>query len=258
MATGRTLKRWSRVYIAGYDMSGYTRDLGPLEWTYPEIEQVSLLDPVRGALPDSPDITIGTLNGIFDNTASVSIHAALAAAGVNRDVLVAQGIRAVPAAGDPVFMAALNHNGYNVAPSGGDIALTVPFGKSSPAEDLNYDQPWGVLLHANEAATDVNTATGIDDLGAASAAGGWMMYHLLSVVGEGTVEIKVQEASSNLNASFGDLSGATSGELAHTAAPTSGIVQLSKTAAVKRYLRWQVALDGITSATFVLGFVRGR
>lgn len=253
---GRTLKRWTRVYIDGFDMSGYTREVGPLSWIYPEIDLVSILDGVRGALPDAPEISIGTLNGLFDNTASVGIHAALGSAGVSRDVMIPIGIRAEPVAGNPVFMGAFNHNGYVAQPSGGDIVLTVPFGKTSPAELMTYDKPWGVLLHAMAARHAVNTAVGIDDLGAASAAGGWMMFQIFSVVGTGNVTLSVQDAATNADGSFALLSGATSGAIANTAVPTAGFVALSRTATVRRFLRWQIAFSGITSCTFALSFVR--
>ena len=258
MATGRTFKRWMRVYIDGYDLSGHTRDFGPLNWIYPEIEQLAVMDEVRGVLLDTPEISPGTLNGIFDNTALTGIHAALGSAGVLRDVMIPIGIQATPAAGDPVFMGSFSHSEYKASAAAGDLGLTCPFGKTSPSQAMLYDQPWGVLLHAKAAVTDVNDQAGIDDNGASSAKGGWMMYQLLSATGTGTIIMKIQDAATNADGSFADLSGATSGEIADTAAPTSGIVQLGITATVRRYLRWQVVLDGITSATFALSFVRGR
>jgi len=258
MATGRTLSRWSRVYINGYDMSGYTRGIGPLSWVYPEIELVALSDPVKGALMGQPEISPGALTGLFDNTATSGLHAVLNAPGSLRDVLVAIGIRAVPAEGDQVFMGSFNQNSYDTSPSGDDIALTLEFGKTSPAEGMNYEQPWGVLLHENSAETGANTATGVDDFGAASTTGGFMMYQILDYEGTGSVVLTVEEASSNENASFAALTGATSGSIAHTAMPCAGIVQCATTKAVKQYLRFQVALTTLTSVTFVLGFVRGR
>lgn len=255
MTTGRTLKRWTRVYIDGRDMSGYTREIGPLSVVYDEVEQLALSDGVRGALPNQPDISIGTLNGLFDNTATSGIHAALSSAGVSRDVMVAVGIQAAPAEGDPVFMGAFNHNGYQIAPAGGDIALTVPFGKTSPAESMTYEQAWGRLLHASSAATAANTAAGVDD-STSSALGGWMMYQISAVAGTGTVAISVDESTNNTD--FTALDSAASGDIAHTAVPCAGIVKLSKTAEIQRYLRWQMSLTGITSCTFALAFVRGR
>jgi len=259
MATGRTLlKRWSRIYIDGFDMSGYTRELGPLAWTYPEIDQTAILDGVKGVLTDAPEISPGTLNGIFNNTATSGIHAALSTPGSARDTLVAIGIQAEPAAGDPVFMGSFAHTGYVAAPSGGDIVLTCPFGKVNVAEGMTYEQPWGVLLHASGAETGANSAAGIDDNGAATTKGGYLMYQILAVAGEGTVTISIDDAATNAGGSFSALSGATSGEIAHTAVPAAGIIQLGTTATVRRYVRWQMALDGITACSFVLGFVRGR
>jgi hypothetical protein len=256
MATGRTLKRWSRIYIDGFDMSGYTRELGPLAWTYPEIDQTAILDGVKGVLTDAPEISPGTLNGIFNNTATSGIHAALSTAGVARDTLVAIGIQAEPAAGDPVFMGSFAHTGYIAAPSGGDIVLTCPFGKVNVAEGMNYEQPWGVLLHASAAKTGANTGAGVDLTTVSTAKGGYLMYQILAVAGTGTATISIDDSANN--STWLALSGATSGAIAHTAAPCAGIIQLGTTATVRRYVRWQLALDGITSCTFVLGFVRGR
>lgn len=257
MTTGRTLKRWARVYINGYDMSGYTREIGPLAWMYDEVEQVAMMDAVKGALPNTPEISIGTLNGLFDNTATSGIHAALSTAGGDsRDVLVAMGIQAAPAEGDPCFLNISNQTAYQVAPSGGDVALTIPFGKISPAEALLYDQPWGVLVHENAAETAANTGTGIDLTTASTTKGGYLMYHILDVDGTGTATISIDDSANN--SAFLALDGATTAAIAHTAVPCSGIIQLGVTGTVRRYVRWQLALDTITSCTFVLGFVRGR
>ena len=258
MSTGRTLDRWSRVYINGYDMSGYTRAIGPLSWVYPEVEIKALSDPVKGALMGQAEISPGALTGIFDNTATSGMHAVLNAPGALRNVLVAIGIRAIPAEGDQVFMGSFQQASYDTAPSGDDIALTLGFDKTSPAQGMNYEQPWGRLLHANSAITGANIAAGIDDNGADSTAGGYMMYQILDYEGTGSAVITVEEASTNTNVNFAGLTGATSGSIAHTAMPCAGIVQCGTTAAVKRYLRWQVALTDLTSLTFVLAFVRGR
>lgn len=258
MTTGRTLKRWSRVYIDGFDVSGNTREIGPLSWAYPEVDLVALQDPVKGSLPDTAEIGIGTLNGLFDNTATYGIHSALKTVGVSRDVLIAVGIQAVPAKGDPCFMGAFNQLGYGIAPSGGELALTIPFGKTSPAEGMLYDQPWGLLLHEKAEETGANTGTGVDFTTASTTKGGYFIYHILSATGTGTVTLSVDDAATNLNASFAALDGATTAAIAHTAVPCSGIIQVDKTDTVRRYLRWQMSLDTITACTFVLGFVRGR
>lgn len=256
MATGRTLKRWARVYVDGYDLSGFTSEIGPLETSFDESELLAVQDSVRGVLPNHPTIKVGTLNAVYDNTATSGLQAVMGGAGVSRDVLVALGIRAAPAEGDPAFMGAWNQMGFQMVP-GGAVTATIPFGESDVASSLDYSKAWGTLLHENTEETGANTAVGVDDRGASSSVGGFLVYHILSVTGTGTVTISIDEADTNENASFAALSGATSGAIAHTAVPASGVIQLATNAAVKRYIRWQMALDTITAATFVLGFVRG-
>lgn len=256
MTSGRTLKRFARVYADGYDLSGFTSEIGPLVTTFDEAEAVTLMDAVKGVLPNTPEISVGVLNACFDNTAVVGLHAAMSGAGVSRNVLVALGIQAAPVQGNPAFMGAWQQLGYQAVP-GGATTITIPFGEWDISKSPFYSKAWGTLLHANGAETGVNAAAGVDDNGASSSKGGFMVYHILSVIGTGTVTITVQEASINTDANFALLTGATSGAIAHTAVPASGLVQLGVTAAVKRYLRWQITLSTITSATFVLGFVRG-
>ena len=79
------------------------------------------------------------------------------------------------------------------------------------------------------------------------------MYQVFS--GDGTASIKVQDASTNSDVSFADL--LSSGSV-NFSTPKSGIVALAKTATVKRYVRWQIALGTATTVTFALAFVRGN
>jgi hypothetical protein len=111
------------------------------------------------------------------------------------------------------------------------------------------------VLHPLGAETAASTAAGIDDT-AASSLGGIMVYHLMS--SDGTLTIKVQEGAGNTDGDFADLSGATSGSIDASVTPVSGMVALSTTAAVKRYLRWQIALDTATTATFFVAFIRNN
>jgi len=255
MAAGRTLSRWSRVYIGGYDMSCYSRSIGPLTAEYNQADLTAdMCDAVRGYLPDTPNISPGTLNGVFNNIATVSSHAVLSSAGVGRVVSVALGIRAAPAVGDPVFHGKFLQLDYQAIPdSGGAMTTTIPFGSYDQTGVILHPNPWGVLLHANSAVTAVNNQAGIDDNGAATAKGGYMVYHVLA--GNGTATIKVQDAATNSDGNFADLSGATTGVI-DCSAVSSGIVALGIGATVRRYLRWQVALGTADTVTFVLSFTR--
>ena len=96
---GRTLKKYTRVYVDGYDMSGYSRMIGPLQWEFEEVDLTAPMgDSVKGYLPGHPTISPGTLNVVFDNTATSGAHAVLSSQNDDRVVLVAIGDRVSPPA----------------------------------------------------------------------------------------------------------------------------------------------------------------
>lgn len=252
--TGRTPAKFMRVYLNGYRMSGYTSQIGPLGATFTETAQDALLDAVSGALPGRANVSPGTLNGLFDNS-TAGLHTLFSGSDVARHLLVAIGDRAEPAQGVPVFGGVFRQGAYQGVP--GDEAVvtaTVAFPGWDVNASLLFAQPWGYLLHADGAETAVNTAVGIDDFGAATAYGGYFVYQLFS--SDGTVTLKVQDAAINLNASFADLSGATSGSINASVTPAAGLVAVGATDAVRRYLRWQLVFGTATTATFCVAFCR--
>ena len=256
MAAGRTHPKWTRFYMGGYDLSGYARTVGPLKWEYdtPDLT-AEMADAVRGYLPNLPSISCGDLKGVFDSTATSGLHAVASSVATSEVVMIPLGIRAVPAAGDPVFMGEFVQLGYQAEESGGAVLASIPFGEWDVANRLLYgrDKPWGILTHAKVATTAANTAVGIDDYGAATALGGYMMYQVFT--GDGTATITMQHASTNSNASFDNITGATTGELA-CGTPQAGIVDLTATLDVKRYIRWQISLGDAETVTFALAFMR--
>lgn len=252
MANGRTVLKHTRVYAGGYDLSGFTRTIGPLSVDFSGQASACLGDEVQGGLPGAPVIGIGTLNGVLDPVAS-GLHALLAAPGSSQVVAVPIGIQAAPAAGDPVFCGQFYCLGYQAAGDAGLVPVSVPFGEWDVSALVNYPQAWGRMLHAKSAETGANTGTGIDDL-AQSVKGGYLLYQVFA--GDGTATIKAQDASTNSDGSFADLSGATSGSI-DCSSPKAGIIAIGTTATVKRYLRWQVALGTANTVTFALAFVRG-
>lgn len=254
MATGRTTLYNYRVYIDGYDMSGYSRNFGPLACTFEEGVDDAITLAVKSTLPGQASISMGTLNGLFDNTATSGLHVIMNDPGVERDVMIPVGIRGEPANNDPVFVGQFQQLGYYGEPDNNPVYASIPFSASESATGtgLVYARPWGTLLLAKAAKTAANTATGLDQM-AATALGGYMMYQVFA--GNGTATIKVQDAAVNADGSFADL--LSSGSI-NCATPQSGIVALSKTATVRRYIRWQIALGTATSVTFALAFVRGN
>lgn len=253
MATGRTILRHSRVYVDGYDMSGHSRSFGPLTNTFEEgVDDAISLD-VKGTMIGSSDISMGTLNGIFDNTATTGIHTVFSTVNLQRSVLIALGIQAAPANNDPAFMGQFVQLGYYSDPAAIPVSVSIPFSHTSAlASHKAYGKSWGVLLHAKGAETAANSATGLDQT-AATTQGGYMMYQVFA--GDGTAAIKVQDAATNADGSFADL--LSSGTIACTAA-TAGVIALASTATVRRYVRFQIALGTATTVTFALGFVRNN
>lgn len=248
----RTVLKHTRIYVDGFDMSGYSRSIGPLVQTYDETDLTTILDGVKGVLPAHVMLGIGTLNGVMDNTLAVGMHEVMSTAGVMRTVMVPIGMGAKPEIGDPVYCGQFEQQAYQ---SEGPY-VTLPFAGSSAASTptLPYSKPWGVLLHPKGVEDDINDGTGVDDHGAATSAGGYMVYQIFG--GDGDAEIYIEEAATNSDADFDVRAGATTGMIDCTT-PSAGIIPLATDDAVKRYLRWQIEFDtGTTEVEFALAFVR--
>ena len=236
-------------------MSGYANESGEQGVVFPETPLPTFTDPVVGYLLGKPTINFGPLVAVMDDTATVGMHVIESAApGTRQNVMLAYGMRAAPVTGDVVFCAPLPVMSYKNAPGG---MVGVNFGGYDVVTGLNYDEFWGNLVHVHGAETAANTGdTPRVDGGAATAAGGWMMVHMSAYAGTGTATISIDDSANGTV--WAALSGATTGAIAHTSMPYSAIVQLGTTATVRQYLRFQVALNTLTSVTFSLGFMRGR
>lgn len=256
MATGRTLSRWTKIYAGGYDLSGYRRSVGALPWTFDAPDVSGGDDGCDNNLIGQSTIGPFGFTGLLDNTATSGLHTLMATPGSAWDIMVPIGMRAAPAQGDPVWMGKFWHKSYLPSDEGGAVIATLEFMGWDAADMIAYRKPWGTLVHALSAATAANSAAGYDDgAGAETTAGGYLMYQITAVAGTGTATISMDDSANN--STWLALSGATTGAIAHDAMPCAGIIQLGTTATVRQYLRWQLALDTITSVTFALAFVRG-
>lgn len=245
--------KFTRLYNNGVDISGYANAIGSLDWTYSASPNAAMSDEVFNAIAGRPTISAGTINAFLDNDAAGLLNQVKTTAD-NYNLMAAFGTNAVSIAGDPMFAWKFEQADFQVGGGDGFLPVTIPVGNASYAGVLTHSKPWGVVVHPKGAETAVNTAVGIDDRGAASALGGIFVYHLFS--SDGTVTLKMQDAATNLNASFSDLSGATSGSIDASATPASNMIALSTTATVRRYLRWQLVFGTATTATFACGFIR--
>ncbi len=252
--TGRTVLKYARAYIDGYDMSGYTRSYGPLGVTFEEHAQAALSDDIINVLPGQATISMGALNGIFDNTATSGLHVVMSGSTGIRTVMLPIGMRAAPAAGDEVFCGQFDQTGYQEEGEG-LLTVTIPFAPThNQSASKLYSQAWGKLLHANAAETVANSTAGAGiDNGAATALGGFLCYQVFS--GNGTATISIDDSADD--SAYAALSGATSGSL-DMSSVQYGIVALGVTAAVRQYLRWQIVLGTATTVTFATAFVRGN
>lgn len=243
----------NRAYINGVDVSGYARQVGALNWMFDVNPDATWTDAIKNIVLGQCTIEAGTLNAVLDNDAA-GLFDLTSASTDTLNLMVAFGGVSAPVAGSPFFAWKFENTGYKVEPSEGFVSASVPFGGASYSGLLTYQKPYGVLLHPRGLEDDVNSSTGVDDNGASSAKGGILVYHLLS--SDGTVTLKVQDAATNADGSFADLTGATSGSIDASVTPVSGMVGISTTATVRRYLRWQLEFGTATEANFVLGFIR--
>lgn len=253
----RTNQKFTRVYVNGYDVSGNSSDIGTVGNTFdaPLVEAYS--DAVKNTVIGQGNVVCGPINAFLSPNSGSSISD-IATSGSGQgtyDIMIPFGIQAEPVVGVPVFCAKMENGEFT---SGGKdvVSINLAFPDSSYAGVNNYDCSFGYLVHAKGAETGANTAVGTIDAGSATAFGGVMYYQLFS--SDGTVTLSIDDSATNANnAAFSALSGATSGSIDASAAPKSGAVALVKTATVRRYLRWQLALGTANTATFAIAFIRG-
>lgn len=144
MATGQTKHKHWRVYVNGYDLSGYSRSIGPLSVEYDEADLTAHMgDSVKGYLPNTGHVSPGTLNAVFDNTATTGLYALTqSTAGTQRNVMVPIGVRGAPADGDPVFCGQFYQNAFQVTNDGGAVTATIPYsGWAGDATTLSIPNP---------------------------------------------------------------------------------------------------------------------
>ena len=257
MATGRTVSKFARVYVDGYDMSGYSRSAPVLNWGFRPAAWMALDDPAMGALPGQASISMGSYNGILDNTATSGMHAVLSNSDAVRDVMIPLGIRAEPAAGDPTFCAQVTQSAYQAQPSGGMVTVSIDLGNWDERGDTKaYPFPWGYLLHAKGLVAAANTSSGAYDYGSSgSTNGGYMMYQVFARSNTGTATITVEHSTGG---AWSVCTGLTY-SVTDSSAAASGIVTTSSaTSSINRYTRWQTSLGTSTGVTFALALVRGR
>jgi len=262
----RTNKKWMRIYIDGYDMSGYVRDAGTLGFTADAVADATVTDAIKNALVGQYSVQAGPINSVLDNdgtTYPAGMWSTFGTAGTPHYLAVPIGKSAEPAAGDPLFAWRLNESSFTVTEGQGFVSVSLALDTPYPGLS-SFPDPYGFLAHAKAAETGANSANNTTFMGASAdtTRGGifvWQLFTASGGAGAGTVTISLDDSANG--SAWAALSGATSGALVtgNTTAltvPQSGMVQLSTTATVRQYLRWQLALSVQTTATFICGFLR--
>ena len=253
----RTHNKYLRAYVSGYDLSGQARSIGSIGYQFDNTPDAALTDGCLNIVNGMMEVDVSPLNAFLapETSPAIGTHELLKSGTGAHTYTIAIGALAVPAQGDFIFSMPMEQASYKNE----GVAVNIGWGgptSTNTLQALGFRCPFGRLLHANAAETAVNTAVGIDDYGATPPSlGGIFTYHLFSSIG-GNVTIKAQEADTNTDVSFTDITGATSGLIDAATTPKHGMVATTIAYAVKRYLRWQVVFDVGTSATFVCGFHR--
>ena len=241
---GRTAPQWTRVYMNGYDLSGYARTIGPLSVAYDQADMTVMTDTVKSWVSNRASFGIGTLNTILDSTATSGSHTLLKTPALARRMMIPLGAGAAPALGDPVYCGVFDQLSYGGTEEGGAVVATADFGGWDSTITLTYDIPWGVLL-CPKASVGVNAANGIAEGG--SVTGGWFMYQLFTFTGAGTVTVSLQD-SVLIGGAYANVTDGVSGAIATGSIPYCGIIALPRAQAVRAHVRYQVAFGGATTA----------
>jgi hypothetical protein len=195
------------------------------------------------------------MEGILFTAASAGWHALASAVPATRNILLPIGSGAAPVVGDWAWMGQWIQASYIKPTNTGMSTVTMKFGLPDVSLNPTYDQPWGTFLHVLGAETGVNSAVGFDTGVVTSSLGGVFCYQITAA--NGTATVKLQDAATNTNPSFADVTNATSGVVDASTTPKSGTIYLGKTATVRQFLRWQLVLGTCTTCTFCIGFIRG-
>lgn len=256
--TGRSISRYVRAWggtaAVAYDLSGDATSVGTLGIEFESQDIKVLNSEVVGAMLGRPTFSLGPINSILTTGAAGvgTFDKQAILQGTLQTMLIAWGMREAPTYGSIAFMGQFHLKSLMGLDTDVTHSLSASYSPTTPA-GLNYVNAWGRVTHPLAAETAANTGTtNVVDGGAATTAGGYLVYVLTSI-NAGTVAISIDDSADGT--SYSALSGATSGALSAVGA---GLVQLGTTATVRRYTRWQIALAGGASAvTFAIGFVRG-
>lgn len=242
MATGKTLGKYSKIYIDGYDISGDSNAWN-VGLTFPEAGLTTVASTQGEYLCEIPKVS-GEVKTWLNATASTGSFDRLKTP-ATRNLCIALGIMAVPAVGDPAFCAQVSQMDVRAETVlNSAVKADAKFSGAGPATS-QVNNIYGVVLHANAQETATTTSTSVNN-GAASTAGALCFLQVTAAGGSWAFTV---EDSAN-NSTFATIATFSS----NGSAITSEVQAVSGT--VRQYVRC-VATRTSGNATYFCAIVRG-
>ncbi len=234
------LLRWARLYDGGYDMSGFTREIGELKNAIDPANMHAIVDTVRWSLPyGHREVGIDGYQALMDDTASTGSHTLLKAPSAATQATVLFGGAGVPAVGDPAYVLSAARRISDAPRTFSENAALLQVNYVSDAEQTDTNKPWGQALSIDVSVTETTNGTAVLAYAdASSAKGGHVTLHILAT-SSGNYALKIQDSPNNSDWSdlltFTSTGGALAGE------------QATVTGTVDKWLRFQATK---TAGTF--------
>jgi hypothetical protein len=245
-------EKWVRMYVDGVDISGYVNSFGSLGVVRETTDVSSIIAVIKNITLGRPAITAGPINSIID--ASAGSPQMQFSAVAERYIAILFGSNREPVADDLMFAWKMAQSSFVTA---GGNSLGVNFNFDGAASGMvAYGNPWGriVLPKSTKTAANSSDTNIVSPTGSATTHGGLFVYHLFSSDGAVTLSL---EGSTNGTGSWTAVEGATSGSINASSTPKFGIAEMATNYTVKKYIRWQLDLGSSSTATFMLGLIRG-
>jgi hypothetical protein len=185
---GKTAGRFSAIYYAGYDLSGYSNQFD-FALEFAEDDTTGFGDGCENSIPDEPGGSVAIT--VFMDPGTDKSHDALSTPGAYTDkcLCILLGQNAIPTVGDPALAMLCKHFSYNVKNARKSAVMAdVAMKSAGKLPDVN-----GVVL-INTTITNTTTGTSVDN-GAASTNGGAGYLQILTPTSTDTYVIKVQHST---------------------------------------------------------------
>lgn len=239
----------TRVYVAGYDISGDASSLDGVGYTQNLMETTSLTVEAASRIIGLVDGNL-SVNVFFEAT---SEHAALLSSNklptTDRIVMVPMG----SAVGDASIGLVSKQSNYDISQGGNSAPITA---KASFLAGAGYAPEFGLMCTSHDdTITSSTSGTSIDN-SASSANGGSWIYEVMTlsaVGGNARWHLNLQHSSDNSN--WSDASTVT----VNASDGTGGLAgRTAFTGTLNRYVRQRVVLDASSGTlTYAIAFTRG-